>query len=121
PMLLMQVDSARPNDVLDQDFTSYSSLVGIIYPETRRISTIAQFRSVDYGMEKCEVHIRFPAPVPGNWPAYFSLYRLDTANILNPNTLTHKTVPNRMVKLADIDQSIGEYTRNLTCASDQLL
>ncbi|KAH8809636.1 hypothetical protein DL96DRAFT_1473506 [Flagelloscypha sp. PMI_526] len=123
----MQVDSARPKEVLDQDFASYSSSVGTIYPETRRvwvtrsISTIAQFRTLDYGMEICELHLKFPPPFPGKEPVRVSLYRLDSNRMVNPNTLSHKTAPSRVVKLAEIDQSIGEYTRNLTCVSDQLL
>jgi hypothetical protein len=37
PMLLMQVDSARPNKVFSQDFAAYRSSVGTIYPETRKV------------------------------------------------------------------------------------
>ncbi|KAH8809645.1 hypothetical protein DL96DRAFT_1473492 [Flagelloscypha sp. PMI_526] len=123
----MQVDSARPNKVFRQDFAAYRSSVGTIYPETRKvqvthsISTVAQFRSIDYGMEQCEIHIRFPSVVSESRPARLSLYRLDSSRILNPNTLTYKNIPLSFSKLAEIDQNMGEYKRNVTCVTDSLL
>ncbi|KZV68535.1 hypothetical protein PENSPDRAFT_582324 [Peniophora sp. CONT] len=135
PSLLTQVDSSHPAKVFQDDPRRLTTAVGTISPEDRRvlvtetISTIVQFRAVDYGMESCELVIRLPeaSSVDVLNPAQafpLSLYRLNSSLPLDIRTLSFSTLPQRMAKLGDVPFAYGSSTtwsKTLRCQREEVL
>ncbi|KAF8870905.1 hypothetical protein CPB84DRAFT_826749 [Gymnopilus junonius] len=69
PLLMAQIDAQRPYEVTKPRKGEETS-IGTVYPElgqmiaTSSISTILQFRALDYGMELCELSIKTPDEEP---------------------------------------------------------
>ncbi|KZV71942.1 hypothetical protein PENSPDRAFT_629405 [Peniophora sp. CONT] len=135
PILTAPVDSADVNKVFPVDSKQYMPNVGTISPRQLHvlvkdtISTVVQFRALDWGMEKCEVRLSLPALTsdalvrPGH-VVTLSLYRLNITQQLDASTLTYATRPQRVTKVAEIDLKHGEeviWHRNFACSMDQLL
>ncbi|VDB83317.1 unnamed protein product [Peniophora sp. CBMAI 1063] len=135
PILTAPVDSANVRKVFPVDSKNYMPKVGTISPRQHHvlvkdtISTIVQFRALDWGMEKCELRLSLPAVAsdalvdPGH-VATLSLYRLNTTQQLDPSVLTYATRPQRVSKVANIDLRHGEevvWHRNFACSMEQLL
>ncbi|EGN92260.1 hypothetical protein SERLA73DRAFT_173018 [Serpula lacrymans var. lacrymans S7.3] len=83
--------------------------IGTISPEDRRvhitptISTILQFRALDFGMEHCQLQVVLPTSVASN-------------------TLSYKTCPGFIGKIADIKVDYGlTWSHNFTCATDEVI
>ncbi|KAJ7591579.1 hypothetical protein C8J56DRAFT_781593 [Mycena floridula] len=126
PLLLTQVDSANPDKFFGQYLKKYTASIGTVYPEIRRvqitdtISTIAQFRAIDYGMEICELHVKLNSSTA---PA-LQLHRLEEKNALDSLQLAFNSRPKRALTLSEIKPSYEAETiwrRNFTCQSEQLL
>ncbi|KAL4256369.1 Ubiquitin 3 binding protein But2 C-terminal domain-containing protein [Pleurotus pulmonarius] len=70
PILMTQVDSAQKDKVFEDDVKRYMTPIGTISPRDRRVlvtdmvSTVAQFRAIDYGMERCELYLALPSLDP---------------------------------------------------------
>ncbi|KAF7305434.1 hypothetical protein HMN09_00796000 [Mycena chlorophos] len=67
PLLLAQVNRSAPAQVYPQT-PKWDSTFGMIYSEDREVvvdsevSTIAQFRALDFGMESCVLTLEIPSP-----------------------------------------------------------
>ncbi|KAK0478648.1 hypothetical protein EDD18DRAFT_1086904 [Armillaria luteobubalina] len=76
---------------------------GLVSPEERpvqatdKVSTLAQFRAIDYGMERCEIHVRFPintttAALSGR-PFILSVNRLESRIPIDTKKLSYASKP----------------------------
>ncbi|KAJ7771233.1 hypothetical protein B0H14DRAFT_2273354, partial [Mycena olivaceomarginata] len=77
-----------------------------------QISTVVQFRVIDYGMEICELHI------------VLSVFRLNASYPIDVKTLAYSNRPAHVRKLADIfiERGTGvHWRRNFTCEMEELL
>ncbi|KAH7869186.1 uncharacterized protein C8R40DRAFT_1000153, partial [Lentinula edodes] len=67
PQIIQRVDREDVNLVYDDDPFAFMTRKGRVSPETQvveissKVSTIVQFRAIDYGMEHCELCINYPA------------------------------------------------------------
>lgn len=131
PFAVAQIDAAETRKVFETDAKRYLSLSGTVYPDDKKvviaktISTVVQFRAIDYGMEACEVHITLPPAraSPGHVEA-ISLYRLESAIPLDLETLSHRTSPRRLGRIADIRAVLGNEThwhRRMSCSIEEVL
>ncbi|THH21391.1 hypothetical protein EW146_g149 [Bondarzewia mesenterica] len=141
PILLSQVDQAEESKVFDNEQRRYMSHAGTISPEygrvlvNRTISTIIQFRAIDFGMETCELRVLLPSSITkspilpgqgekGEIGETLSLHRLNASTPLNVRTLSYRTRPPPVSKVADIRLSPENNTswhRKFSCASEQVL
>ncbi|KAJ8091787.1 hypothetical protein PM082_021022 [Marasmius tenuissimus] len=135
PQVIQQVDAQQPKFVYDDDPLRYMSGRGLVSPEDRRVqvtpsvSTLIQFRAVDYGMEKCELHVHFPVSSTTNTtsrPFMVSLHRLDSSLPLNTRTLSFETKPVVTSTLAELRISPGttqdvDWWQQFDCKWDKLL
>ncbi|KAK7042608.1 hypothetical protein R3P38DRAFT_2891393 [Favolaschia claudopus] len=117
PILLAQVDSAQPGAIA-LDTHRWNSSFGMVYPADRTfkvasgISTIAQFRAIDWGMELCTLNAVIPGttdliefmnftitPSQGNLDSVMvEIWRVsgpETTQPLDTRTLSWKTKPKR--------------------------
>ncbi|KAJ7609353.1 hypothetical protein DFH06DRAFT_1376404, partial [Mycena polygramma] len=120
PLLLTQVDSGHPNTVFGQYPKKHTASVGTVYPEVRHISTVAQFRAIDYGMQICEVHVN----LEGSSSSSFALYRLEGTVALDSLQLSFNSRPRRALMLSEIEANpdgVAQFRRNFSCESEQLL
>ncbi|KAJ7217066.1 hypothetical protein GGX14DRAFT_358172 [Mycena pura] len=110
------------------------SPIGTILPQDRRvlvtptISTIIQFRTIDWGMEDCRLHMSVPALGGGDTARAPNisvvLYRLNQTYPLDTAELTFQSRPPRVAKIEDIELSRAEYTvwsRQFACKADDVL
>lgn len=94
-----------------------------------QISTVFQFRAVDWGMEICELRLSLPPTTIKHLilPAQsfpLSLYRLDSRTPIDITALSHRTRPSRLAKIADIPLSYEEGTlshRKFHCEMEEVL
>ncbi|KAJ3557198.1 hypothetical protein NM688_g1600 [Phlebia brevispora] len=109
----------------------HTSHVGTVTPQilhfmvTDTISTVVQFRAIDYGMEKCELNVLFPAAGSGEKSlGAISVYRLNTSYALDTSTLSYVMRPPRLPKLTDIPLSAFNNThwrRTFVCPTESVL
>ncbi|PSR83172.1 hypothetical protein PHLCEN_2v377 [Hermanssonia centrifuga] len=129
PIVLAPIDNADKSKVFDDDPKRYASQIGTITPEIRRVlvtdtvSTIAQFRAIDFGMESCELNILIPAVSSADGAA-ISVYRVNETYALDTRTLSYGTRPQRLQKLSDIpinpDDNV-HWHRKFACPSESVL
>ncbi|KAG1765394.1 hypothetical protein EV702DRAFT_981590 [Suillus placidus] len=99
---------------------------GTISPDDRKVhvtqtvSTIFQFRAIDWGMEICELHVALP---PVDRPTTLALYRLNATVPVDISTLSFNVRPPRVAKLDNIvpGQHSLDWHRKLSCAMDDVL
>ncbi|KAJ7114043.1 hypothetical protein C8R44DRAFT_676496 [Mycena epipterygia] len=133
PITLAQVDAANPQRILYTD-KAYMSPIGTVVPEDRRvlitptISTIIQFRTIDWGMEDCQLHISVPALGGDTKSGNISLvlYRLNQTRTYPLDTveLSFQSRPPRVAKIENIQLSRVEgtsWSRRFACKSDDVL
>ncbi|KAJ7670411.1 hypothetical protein B0H14DRAFT_3909505 [Mycena olivaceomarginata] len=131
PLLVSQIDESEKGRVFEDDTRRYLSPIGTISPEDRRvlvtnkISTVVQFRAIDYGMEICELHIVLPEflHLQQN-AAALSVFRLNASYPIDVKTLAYSNRPAHVGKLADIfiERGTGvHWRRNFTCEMEELL
>ncbi|KAJ6490182.1 hypothetical protein DFH09DRAFT_865623, partial [Mycena vulgaris] len=134
PLVLAQIDSSEPNRVhspLPGVFTS----IGTIYPEvgqvvvSNSISTIVQFRALDFGMEACELRIEIPtnaSMVSANRTLTLSsssleIFAVDYNKRLHADTLSYASRPTRGNKIADVVLGYGaQWTHHFSCRMDDM-
>ncbi|KAF8067797.1 hypothetical protein FPV67DRAFT_1415931 [Lyophyllum atratum] len=126
PFAVAQIDSAEARKVFETETKRYLSLSGTVYPDDKKvISTVVQFRAIDYGMEACDVHITLaPARASLGHVEAISLYRLESATPLDLETLSHRTSPRRLGRIADIQAVLGSEThwhRKMSCSMEEVL
>ncbi|PPQ64164.1 hypothetical protein CVT24_008799 [Panaeolus cyanescens] len=136
PQQIMQIDAAQPDFVFDDDPRRYMTRNGIVSPEDRLvkvskyISTIVEFRAIDFGMENCELKLRIPANATAREHGaplehfFIGVYRLDTNKPLDTKALSYNTAPRRLTNVANIEVSPGkpiDYHANFHCPWDTIL
>ncbi|KAG9309710.1 hypothetical protein JVU11DRAFT_10386 [Chiua virens] len=146
PFLSALVNESRPDQsFFHVDQKTYVTSIGTVSPERHRImmdptvSTVLQFRALDYGMEACELRISLPArhPLDGrsieataeteftisDLPTSIRLSQLDMSLPLDPETISYQTRPPTLRDIADFD--IGElpatFSYNFTCTMEEVL
>ncbi|OBZ67428.1 hypothetical protein A0H81_12746 [Grifola frondosa] len=133
PILITQVDSAHREKVFDDDARAYMSRIGTITPEDRRVhvsntvSSIIQFRAIDYGMEFCELRLRME---PGSSIAasmntfMLNVYRLNATVPLDTTEVNYKTRPPRVAKVGVVEVNPTTETvwhERFFCLLDEVL
>ncbi|KAJ3552794.1 hypothetical protein NM688_g3967 [Phlebia brevispora] len=131
PLVMLPIDSADKKRVFDANPRKHSTPIGTITPEvtqfmvTDTISTVVQFRAIDYGMENCELNVLFPAVGAGEESqSAISVYRLNTSYALDSSTLSYATRPPRLPKLADIPLNALDnihWHRTFVCPTESVL
>ncbi|KAF8155878.1 hypothetical protein B0H34DRAFT_675988 [Crassisporium funariophilum] len=136
PQIIAQVDSANKHKVFDDDPKRFMSHTGFVSPEDRRVkitktvSTITQFRAIDFGMESCEVKLRFPANLTtrlaesAQKPFFISVYRLAEDKPLNTKSLSQSNAPNRLALVDNIQVIPGvavDWHNTFNCPWDTVL
>jgi len=133
PIVVGQIDSAAPNKVIDGAAHRHMVHSGTITPEDSRVhvsqtvSTIVQFRAIDFGMERCELQLMIkPQSSVSLSPKPFTLevFRLNSSLPLDTRALTYKTRPPRISKVAAVEvtgASDTHWYRGFACASDDVL
>ncbi|KAG6853252.1 hypothetical protein C0991_005710 [Blastosporella zonata] len=131
PFAVAQIDEGEPHKVFEVNSMRFMALSGTVYPEERKViisnkvSTIMQFRAIDYGMEICELQIHLPpsSASAGEIQA-ISVYRLESSAPLNLERLSYKTSPQRLGRLGDIRSVPGDEThwhRRISCSLEDVL
>jgi len=129
PQVVAQVDAVQRSRVFDDDPLRYMSQTGTVSPRESRIrvapsvSTLVQFRTIDYGMELCELVLQFSSR---NNPAPFilSVHRLSSTTLIDTKILSYSTRPTRITTVGNIKVQGTEdvhWSRNFTCAWDELM
>jgi len=135
PIVVASVDNHKQDVLFEVDARRFMSPSGMISSEARRVlvtdtvSTVVQFRAIDYGMEICELHVDLPRLLPNttSYPgqnAMVSLFRLSASLPVDVKTLSRDTRPARLFKVADIQLSsegISRWRRKMACASEEVL
>ncbi|KAI0043705.1 hypothetical protein FA95DRAFT_1609153 [Auriscalpium vulgare] len=106
------VSTAKPREVLRDDREYLTNVNGNVPPGgmrisvTPQVSTVVQFRAIDYGMENCTVVVDFP-PAP---PALtLDVWRLDAPARLDMRSLTYSSRPRRA-------ELVGSVTRHASAS-----
>ncbi|KAJ6478585.1 hypothetical protein C8R47DRAFT_1138955 [Mycena vitilis] len=130
PIVLTQVDAADPGRAFPQDPVAYMSPIGTVVPEDRpvlitsTISTIVQFRTIDWGMEDCELHLALPAVKHWDIGSSVVLHQLNQTYPLDLATLTYRSRPPRVATMASIRLAPSAGTtwqHQFACATDEIL
>ncbi|RDB25892.1 hypothetical protein Hypma_006348 [Hypsizygus marmoreus] len=131
PQVIAQVDREHKDLVFDDDPLRHMTHTGSVSPEgkqvraTKSISTILQFRAIDFGMETCELKLRFPVHNTTN-PFMISLHRLAANTPLDTKTLSYRKRPSRITNIANIrvpvaSESVVDWNGQYACQWDELL
>ncbi|KAJ7585127.1 hypothetical protein C8J56DRAFT_829377 [Mycena floridula] len=134
PLVLSPVDETRPSVVLNNDPKRHLSSIGTISPEDRQlrvsrtISTVMQFRAMDFGMEICELQMMMPNAstnslqylvLPSVQLELFQLKSLPRR--LQEHSLSYSTRPVREKSLGRIEFQAGmSWKYQFPCAMDEL-
>ncbi|KAJ7730164.1 hypothetical protein B0H16DRAFT_1329982 [Mycena metata] len=111
PLVLAQINSSSPKSVYLQQPRTLTTF-GMIYPQEReffvdeKVSTITQFRTLDFRMERCIAVLEIPSPAdvhdfPNNTVALsdiapsLEIWLLDAADDIDQHTLSWVTRPRR--------------------------
>ena len=89
-----------------------------------KMSTIIQFRAIDWGMEICELHVDLPESFgQEGHSGSLALYRVNSTIPLDTSALSYDTRPPRIAKLGNIALGNGDVTwhRKFSCAMDEVL
>ncbi|KAF8433676.1 hypothetical protein L210DRAFT_3649499 [Boletus edulis BED1] len=130
PTLLSLVDSASPDTVFEDDFVAQMVHSGTITPDDRKVritptmSTIVQFRAIDWGMEICELHIHLPESYgQEGHSGSLGVYRINSTIPLDSSSLSYNTRPPRVVRQGVIPLGNGVVTwhRKFSCATEEVL
>ncbi|KAJ6583269.1 hypothetical protein B0H10DRAFT_1962223 [Mycena sp. CBHHK59/15] len=136
PRLLAQINSSDPSAVYLHQ-VHWPSSFGMIYPKEREflVSTIAQFRTIDFNMERCVATLEIPSPADvqnltsksvssSSEPFLLEIWTLNTAEDISPRTLSYTTCPPRTSLLATMAVHSGYNLRDsppFPCPSHSLL
>ncbi|KAF8550778.1 hypothetical protein OG21DRAFT_373468 [Imleria badia] len=142
PFLSARIDESSPDkSFFDVDQRSYMTSIGTVFPAHHRVmatptvSTILQFRAVDYGMEACELMISLPARheaaevtgepsfVASDLPITIHLSQLDMSSPLDGETISYRTQPRPLREIAEfsIRNLPATFSHNFTCKMEEVL
>ena len=122
PHVLTQISSREPNKIWPDDSAKHLIIAfGTVSPDTRRfhvekgISSIAQFRIVDFGMERCHLELNLSQLKIENsnwsWPTpELSVWSLEAPNtqFIDVRTLSWNSRPHRIKKITSWSLVSGE-------------
>ncbi|KAI0824447.1 hypothetical protein BC628DRAFT_1411041 [Trametes gibbosa] len=127
PRVVAQVFTDRPNELAPVgEHDVFTKAFGTLSPHEKHLHvaidthTIAQFRTVDFGMEDCALVIRLPGnndriestePFRLNANSSFDVFRLDAPKALDVRTLSYVTRPRVREKVATVTPRAGEETQ----------
>ncbi|KAG6884644.1 hypothetical protein C0993_009325 [Termitomyces sp. T159_Od127] len=104
---------------------NFSCVFVSTYSSFSEISTILQFRAIDYGMEICELHIDLPqSSAAAERVEAISVYRLESSSPLDVRSLSYRTRPRRLGRLGDVHAAINaevDWHRKMTCKLEEVL
>ncbi|KAI0775093.1 hypothetical protein BD413DRAFT_472031 [Trametes elegans] len=75
PQVMFQIDAADPSRLMREDERGRATYFGAVYPEDRHVlitaevSTVVQFRNLDYAMERCVLNMSLPSDTTAFDPA----------------------------------------------------
>ncbi|KAG6816783.1 hypothetical protein H0H87_003046 [Tephrocybe sp. NHM501043] len=131
PFGVAQINADEPFKIFDAHSTRFMSLSGTVYPEDKKVvvvnkvSTIMQFRAIDYGMEICELQINLPLmSTPAGEIKVISIYRLESSVPLDLETLSYMTSPRRIGRLGEIRALPSQEThwhRRMSCTLEEVI
>ncbi|KAH9478941.1 hypothetical protein JR316_0009404 [Psilocybe cubensis] len=132
PEVIAQIDAQYPKKVFDDDPKRYMSHTGYVSPEDRRvaispsISTIVQFRAIDFGMEQCELKLMIPANTTASAGGSFlvSIHRLDQRQPIDTKSLSFSSSPRKLTTVANVKITPGvpvTWKETFHCAWDDVL
>ncbi|CDO70536.1 hypothetical protein BN946_scf184573.g4 [Trametes cinnabarina] len=126
PRVVAQVFSDRPEELAPiGEHDLFTKAFGTLSPHEKHLqvtvktNTIAQFRTVDFGMEECSLVFRLPGsghrieskePFQFDPRSVFDIYRLESSKPLDVRTLSYRTRPPMKEKVATISPRAGEDT-----------
>ncbi|KAI0773144.1 hypothetical protein BD413DRAFT_472806 [Trametes elegans] len=130
PRVVAQVFSDRPDELAPVgEHDVFTKAFGSLTPHEKHLKvsantrTVAQFRTIDFGMEECELVIRLPGdgdpieseePVQYNPRSKFDVFRLDAPKPLDVRKLSFKTRPLVKEKVATVSPGAGQQTHVAT-------
>ncbi|KAJ7430360.1 hypothetical protein B0H11DRAFT_2263585 [Mycena galericulata] len=140
PHLLAPINSSDPSAVYLHQ-VHWQSSFGMIYPEEReflvdtQVSTVAQFRTIDFKMERCVATLEIPSPADvqnltskrvslSSQPFLLEIWTLDTTEDIPTRTLSYTTRPPRTSLLTTMVVDSGYTLRSsppFPCPSRSLL
>ncbi|THU88471.1 hypothetical protein K435DRAFT_585599, partial [Dendrothele bispora CBS 962.96] len=125
PQIIARVDARQTDLVFDDDPLRYMTNTGMVSPEERKVRVSNTFRAIDFGMESCELVIRFTTPEFKINSFPLSLYRLEGNSTLNTKILSHNNRPARTGHVGDIQVTpFGhsvQWNTTFACHWDELL
>ncbi|KAJ7582185.1 hypothetical protein C8J56DRAFT_710321, partial [Mycena floridula] len=127
PLLISVVNSLKSGENLDFKPNRHLTSIGTVFPEDRqiRMSTILQFRAMDFGMEICELQISVPNTTANNFKLPTSelvLYRLNQLKALHEGHISFSNRPSRASRLSTITFNYGMlWKQSFTCRMDELI
>ncbi|KAI0631447.1 hypothetical protein C8Q77DRAFT_1061477 [Trametes polyzona] len=126
PRVVAQVFSDRPDELAPVgEHDVFTKVFGTLSPHEKHLHvsptthTIAQFRTVDFGMEDCELVIRLPGihdrlesaePFRLHANSAFDVFRLHAPKALEIRALSYATRPRAKEKVATVVPRAGEET-----------
>jgi len=139
PVIVAQVSTSEPGKVFPIDPARWIGQNGTQSPEVREVlitpdvSTIVQFRVLDYGMERCSVAIEIPSEqdvrqryrdnsLDLDGDTTVEVWQLETEKELDVRLLSKRTVPPRKSLVGKIHAEMGQRsgTVDFPCKSRSL-
>lgn len=128
PPIMTQVSLKQPSRVWPDDSLRRLLDIGTISPDARRffvspeVSSVAQFRAIDFGFENCSLRFSLKPPVQHNVtvgpnPSTISVWLLDSPSRINVQQLSWANRPPRLRLLDAVVLSYGslEETQSIRC------
>ncbi|KAF9480760.1 hypothetical protein BDN70DRAFT_992462 [Pholiota conissans] len=130
PILMTQIDSTKPYEVTKPSMGVWTK-IGTVYPEISKmflspsISTIVQFRALDFGMEICELDITVPSTVNlttfTTSLALLQVHQMRSKTPLYQDSLSYSTRPRRGELVDEFSVTLGtNWTHRFNCTMDEI-
>ncbi|KAJ6612723.1 hypothetical protein B0H10DRAFT_286904 [Mycena sp. CBHHK59/15] len=131
PFIVGKIDEQNPYVVITHGPESHFVANGLEARRvqiTERISTVVQFRTIDWRLEACALRLRLPGSanaraVDSNTNNRFEVHRISSGSVLDLDSLSFHSLPPVKEKLATllVDSTDGlEWTHHFECVMDSL-
>ncbi|KAJ6584726.1 hypothetical protein B0H19DRAFT_1106279 [Mycena capillaripes] len=120
PFLVARIDESRPSSVLTGGRVEIDGLETHLVEITRTISSVVQFRCIDWKLETCTLHLHIPA---GLFDGDIDVYSLRSDNVLDANRLTFNNRPGIENKVASIRSQVEkavQWHHGFHCSMDSI-
>ncbi|TFK35072.1 hypothetical protein BDQ12DRAFT_635563 [Crucibulum laeve] len=127
PLVIAQVNRSDPRTVY-LDNHRYMSALGMIYPEdkkvliTNEVSTVMQFRILDFGMESCKLNVTIPSgdeakadkknATISSDPLVLDIWYLQASKGVDTSRLSWSTLPKRQGLFTSLRIEAGRTTQS---------